>query len=55
ERLFEPFVTEGKSHGTGLGLAICRKIVNEHKGRLEFQPNQPQGTRFDIRIPQFQD
>jgi len=53
ERLFEPFVTEGKSHGTGLGLAICRKIVNEHRGRLEYQPNQPHGTRFDIRIPQF--
>ena len=55
KRLFEPFVTEGKAHGTGLGLAICRKIVNEHRGRLEYQPNQPKGTRFDIRIPQFGD
>ncbi len=53
DRLFEPFVTDGKAHGTGLGLAICRKIVNEHRGRLEYLPNAPRGARFDIRIPQF--
>jgi signal transduction histidine kinase len=50
--LFKPFVTYGKTHGTGLGLAICKKIVQEHGGRLEYIPQQPQGTRFDIRIPQ---
>lgn len=53
ERLFEPFVTVGKAHGTGLGLAICRKIVNEHRGRLEYVPTATTGTRFDIRLPQF--
>ncbi len=50
--LFKPFVTHGKTHGTGLGLAICKKILNEHEGRLEYIPLQPQGSRFDIRIPQ---
>jgi len=50
--LFKPFVSFGKSHGTGLGLAICKKIVQEHKGRLEYIPVQPHGSRFDIRIPQ---
>lgn len=50
--LFKPFITYGKSHGTGLGLAICKKIISEHKGRLEYIPIQPHGTRFDIRLPQ---
>ncbi|MDY0151985.1 MAG: ATP-binding protein [Candidatus Cloacimonas sp.] len=52
EVLFQPFVSEGKTHGTGLGLAICKKLVQEHHGRLEFIPVMPHGSRFDIRIPQ---
>ncbi len=52
ENLFQPFVSEGKPHGTGLGLAICQKLVNEHRGRLEYLPVETGGTRFDIRIPQ---
>lgn len=52
EDLFQPFVTEGKPHGTGLGLAICKKLVQEHRGRLEYIPVEPHGSRFDIRIPQ---
>ncbi|MDD4309342.1 MAG: ATP-binding protein [Candidatus Cloacimonetes bacterium] len=52
EDLFQPFISEGKQHGTGLGLAICKKLVQEHKGRLEFIPLEPHGSRFDIRIPQ---
>ncbi|MEN6444643.1 MAG: HAMP domain-containing sensor histidine kinase [Candidatus Cloacimonas sp.] len=52
EELFQPFITAGKSHGTGLGLAICKKLVQEHKGRLEYIPVEPHGSRFDVRIPQ---
>jgi len=52
EELFQPFVTDGKAQGTGLGLAICKKLVQEHNGRLEYIPVEPQGSRFDIRIPQ---
>lgn len=50
--LFQPFITEGKAHGTGLGLPICKKLVSEHRGRLEYIPLEPTGTRFDIRLPQ---
>lgn len=52
EQLFKPFVSHGKPHGTGLGLAICQKLVQEHRGRLEYVPLEGGGTRFDIRIPQ---
>ncbi|PKN76014.1 MAG: histidine kinase [Candidatus Cloacimonetes bacterium HGW-Cloacimonetes-2] len=52
DNLFKPFVSDGKPNGTGLGLAICKKLVQEHKGRLEYIPVKPHGSRFDIRIPQ---
>lgn len=51
ENIFQPFVTEQKDHGSGLGLPICRKLVMEHKGRLEYIPLE-KGSRFDVRIPQ---
>jgi nitrogen fixation/metabolism regulation signal transduction histidine kinase len=32
ERLFEPFVSQGKENGTGLGLTVVQKIVQDHGG-----------------------
>lgn len=49
-QLFTPFMTT-KPHGTGLGLAISRSIVEAHRGRLEFQPNQPRGAIFTVTLP----
>ncbi len=49
-QLFTPFLTT-KQHGTGLGLAISRSIVEAHRGRLEFQPNEPQGAVFTVTLP----
>jgi signal transduction histidine kinase len=50
-RLFEPFVTEGKGHGTGLGLAICKQIVEAHNGRIWLDAGVEQGARFVIELP----
>lgn len=41
ERLFEPYFTT-RAKGTGLGLAIVRKIMEEHRGRVELD-NAPSG------------
>ncbi|HTW75266.1 MAG TPA: PAS domain S-box protein [Steroidobacteraceae bacterium] len=49
-QLFTPFLTT-KPHGTGLGLAISRSIVEAHRGRLEFQPNEPRGAVFTVTLP----
>jgi signal transduction histidine kinase/putative methionine-R-sulfoxide reductase with GAF domain len=49
-RLFEPFVTEGKKLGTGLGLANVKKIVGEHGGGVQVESSK-KGTTFTIRIP----
>lgn len=48
-RLFMPFATT-KNQGTGLGLVISRSIVEAHGGRLEYQPNRPQGARFVVTL-----
>jgi signal transduction histidine kinase len=51
DRLFEPFVTEGKSQGTGLGLAIAKHVVEGHEGTLELAETSEEGTRFRVLLP----
>jgi signal transduction histidine kinase len=50
-KLFEPFVTHGKSHGTGLGLAIAKSIVTAHGGKISVTSVHGSGTTVDIRLP----
>jgi len=37
--------------GAGLGLAICRKIIEEHHGRIGVDSKQDRGSEFWIRLP----
>jgi signal transduction histidine kinase len=50
-RIFEPFVTHGKSKGTGLGLAIVKSVVESHRGTISVQSKMGVGTTFEIIIP----
>lgn len=50
-RLFQSFVTAGKSGGTGLGLAIVKKIAEEHGGSVTVS-SSPEGATFVLRLPQ---
>lgn len=53
-RLMEPFFTTKKDgKGTGLGLSICRRIVQEHKGSIQFTSEINKGTTVFIRLPSF--
>jgi signal transduction histidine kinase len=52
ERLFEPFMTFGKTGGTGLGLAIVRNVVDAHRGQISVESEPGEGTEFHIRLPQ---
>jgi signal transduction histidine kinase len=50
-RLFEPFFTHGKKHGTGLGLSIVKKIMDEHRGRVEVESEPAKGSIFRLFFP----
>ena len=50
-KLFEPFITHGKSHGTGLGMAIARSVIEAHGGRISVASIPGNGTTVDIRLP----
>ncbi len=49
-RLFQSFVTAGKTDGTGLGLAIVKRIVEEHGGTVSLAP-AARGACFLLRLP----
>ena len=49
-RIFEPFVTHGKSNGTGLGLAISKAVIDAHGGSISVKSSE-QGTTFCVDLP----
>jgi len=52
DRLFDPFVTQGKKGGTGLGLAVARRFIEDHEGTLTLlPPSEGPGARFRIVLP----
>ncbi len=48
--IFEPFWTS-KARGTGIGLALCRKVAQEHGGRLTVESSLGSGTTFTLQLP----
>ncbi|HXT39181.1 MAG TPA: ATP-binding protein [Candidatus Angelobacter sp.] len=51
ERLFEPFATYGKAGGTGLGLSICKRVVDDHQGRMSVRQEAGRGAIFVFTLP----
>jgi signal transduction histidine kinase len=50
-RLFEAFATYGKAQGTGLGLSICRRIIQDHGGRIQVRSEPGRGAIFSFTLP----
>jgi len=51
KRIFEPFVSHGKKHGTGLGMAIVKKVIDDHKGRIQIESAEGKGTTISVYLP----
>lgn len=51
ENPFKPFQsTKSAGQGTGLGLSICAKILDAHKGKLQYVDTDS-GCQFRMRLP----
>ncbi|MCK5732661.1 MAG: hypothetical protein KAI38_00635, partial [Candidatus Latescibacteria bacterium] len=52
DRIFQPFyTTKGPEEGTGLGLSICKRIMEEHGGRLDVESEVGAGATFSLWFP----
>ena len=52
EKVFAPFQRmTGRASGTGLGLAICRRIVEQHGGRIWVEGREQPGSNFRFTLP----
>lgn len=50
EKLFEAFFT-AKQDGSGLGLTTVQNIIQSHKGQIEVESEEGQGSTFIIKLP----
>ena len=51
EKIFEPFfTTKSAGEGSGLGLDICKKIIDNHDGKIEVE-SRPGKTKFSVYLP----
>lgn len=50
EKIFIPFFSTKKT-GSGIGLSLCKQIVMLHKGTIQVQSVEAQGTAFIMQFP----
>ncbi len=50
DQLFKAFETT-KPHGMGLGLSLCETVIEQHDGKLWYEPAKPRGATFHILLP----
>lgn len=52
DRIFEPFFTTKKNgEGTGLGLSAVKRTIEDHKGSIEIESVEGEGTTIRVSLP----
>jgi two-component system, NtrC family, nitrogen regulation sensor histidine kinase NtrY len=49
DKIFIPFFSTKKS-GSGIGLSLCKQIMMLHKGNIQVQSIEGQGTAFMMQF-----
>jgi len=50
ERIFDPFYST-RENGTGLGLSIASRLLDEHRGYIDLNPERKRGAEFLLHFP----
>jgi PAS domain S-box-containing protein len=51
DKIFDPFFTTKGVQSTGLGMSVSYGIIQRHRGTIEVDSSEGQGTTFTIKIP----
>jgi len=49
--IFERLNSQHQYSGTGIGLALCRKIAEQHQGRIHAEAEESNGATFYVLLP----
>jgi signal transduction histidine kinase len=49
-QIFTPLFTT-KPRGQGFGLAVCKRVIEEHGGKICFESQEGKGAKFTIQLP----